>query len=46
MPDKTIKVKALGGELEVSFNKKDDVFTDVFLSGPAKFVFSGEIELS
>ncbi len=41
----TIKVKVLGGELEVSFNKKNNEFTDVFLSGPAKFVFMGEIEL-
>jgi diaminopimelate epimerase len=41
----TIKVKVLGGELEVSFNKKNNKFTDVFLSGPAKFVFMGEIEI-
>lgn len=42
----TIKVKALGGELEISFKEeKDNKYTDVYLSGPAKYVFSGEVEL-
>jgi diaminopimelate epimerase len=45
LPASQIKVKVLGGELEVSFNKKDNKYTDVFLSGPAKFIFTGEIEL-
>jgi diaminopimelate epimerase len=34
-----------GGKLEVSFEKKDGKFTNVFLIGPAKFVFKGEIEI-
>lgn len=38
-----IHVKTLGGELQVSFQKKDDKFSDVFLSGPAKRVFKGSI---
>ena len=33
-----------GGKLEVSFEKEDDVYTNVFLKGPATFVFEGEIE--
>lgn len=39
-----IPVKAKGGELEVRFTKKDDQhFEDIWLSGPADFVYSGEI---
>lgn len=40
-----MKLKVLGGELGVSFNKNDSDYTDVWLSGPAQFVFSGEIAL-
>jgi diaminopimelate epimerase len=43
---KNIKVQTLGGELQVSFNERNTVFTDVYLSGPAKFVFSGQIDLN
>jgi len=42
---KNIKVQTLGGELQVSFNDNGSVFTDVYLSGPAKFVFRGQIDL-
>lgn len=34
-----------GGKLEVTFDKKDEQFTNVFLIGPAEFVFKGEIEI-
>lgn len=35
-----------GGELKVSFKKvKHDTFTDIWLTGPATFVFEGEIEI-
>lgn len=39
-----IAVKAIGGDLEVRFTKKDDqYFEDIWLSGPATFVYAGEI---
>lgn len=40
-----VTLETPGGELEVSFKQSDDKqFTDVFLKGPAKFVFKGKIE--
>jgi diaminopimelate epimerase len=41
----SIHLNVEGGKLEVSFDKKDDKFTNVFLKGPAEFVFKGEIEI-
>jgi diaminopimelate epimerase len=38
-------IKVLGGNLSVKFNYDGTVFTDIFLEGPAKQVFSGEIEI-
>lgn len=41
-----IQVQTPGGSLEVSFNKISDTkFDDIWLIGPAQFVFSGMIEL-
>lgn len=41
-----IKIKALGGELMVKFNRKSEQhFTDIWLCGPAEFVFEGKIQL-
>lgn len=40
----TIKIDVEGGQLEVSFDKVDDRFVNVFLKGPATFVFKGEID--
>jgi diaminopimelate epimerase len=40
-----IELNVQGGKLEVSFNKIDDQFTNVFLKGPAEFVFKGEINI-
>ena len=39
-------VKAMGGDLKVSFVKKGEVYTSVCLEGPAKFVFKGEIDVN
>jgi diaminopimelate epimerase len=39
------QVKTPGGTLKVSFVRTRDVFTDIWLEGPAKFVFSGEIRI-
>ncbi|TAE67631.1 MAG: diaminopimelate epimerase [Bacteroidetes bacterium] len=41
-----VAIKTKGGELSVNFTKNaDQSFTDVWLSGPASFVFAGVIEL-
>jgi diaminopimelate epimerase len=34
-----------GGKLVVSFDKKEGQFTNVFLKGPAEFVFKGTIQI-
>ena len=38
-------IKVFGGDLSVKFNYDGTVFTDIILEGPAKQVFSGEIEI-
>ncbi len=38
-----IQLKVEGGELEVSFIEKNGFFTQVFLKGPANFVYEGQI---
>jgi len=38
-------VKVPGGHLAVSLVRKDNAFTDIWLEGPATYVFSGQIEL-
>ncbi len=40
-----IKIKTLGGNLEVSFKKDGDLYREIFLNGPAEFVFEGKIEI-
>ncbi|MCT4665370.1 MAG: diaminopimelate epimerase [Flavobacteriales bacterium] len=40
-----IKLKTKGGHLRVSFDYMNGKFTNVWLKGPAKYVFSGEIDL-
>lgn len=40
-----IKIKAIGGDLEVKFDKSGDGYINVFLTGPAKFVFKGEMDV-
>ncbi len=39
-----IKLDVEGGKLEVAFDKVNDSYINVFLKGPATFVFEGEIE--
>ncbi|MCM0668359.1 diaminopimelate epimerase [Flavobacterium tyrosinilyticum] len=41
----SIHLNVEGGKLVVSFDKDNDVYTNVFLTGPAKFVFKGTIEI-
>ena len=41
----TVFIEALGGNLEINFNHKNGIYTDVFLKGKATFVFKGEIIL-
>ena len=41
-----IEVTTLGGKLAVEFDKKgEELFENIWLCGPATFVFKGEIEL-
>jgi diaminopimelate epimerase len=40
-----IKLDVLGGALEVSFEKEGETYKNVFLKGPAKFVFEGYITI-
>ena len=40
-----IQVEVQGGKLEVTYEKRDGVFTNIFLCGPAEEVFSGEISI-
>ena len=39
-----IKINALGGNLAVSFKNNNNTFSNIWLEGEAKFVFSGMIE--
>ena len=40
-----IKMKCQGGDLEVKFTNSYDKFSNISLTGPAKFVFEGVIEV-
>ena len=41
----SVNLNVEGGKLVVSFDKKGDQFTNVFLKGPAEFVFKGSIDI-
>jgi diaminopimelate epimerase len=41
----SVNVRTRGGKLNVEFNIKGSEVTDIWLSGPATFVFEGEIEI-
>ena len=40
-----VEVTTLGGKLAVEFEKHKNSFTDIWLCGPATFVYTGELEL-
>lgn len=40
-----IQVNASGGKLKVGFKRTENEFKDIWLIGPAKFVYKGDIEL-
>ncbi len=40
-----VSINVEGGILEVSFSEKNGKYTDVFLKGPATFVYSGQITI-
>ncbi|UZT97835.1 diaminopimelate epimerase [Chryseobacterium fluminis] len=41
----SVKVKTLGGDLEVHAEKNGDSFQNIWLEGPAKQVFKGKVDL-
>ncbi|NGM74683.1 diaminopimelate epimerase [Sphingobacterium sp. SGL-16] len=43
--DISIPIRVLGGQLYISFTRQGNTFTNVYLKGPANFVFSGVIEI-
>ncbi len=45
MGNQLIDIEALGGHLNVSFSHESDGFKNVWLTGPAKFVFRGIVEI-
>jgi len=40
-----IKIEVEGGKLEISFDKTDGIYKNIFLKGSAEFVFEGNIEI-
>jgi diaminopimelate epimerase len=40
-----ITMKCQGGDLKVEFNSKDDNFSNISITGPAKLVFEGQIDI-
>ncbi|WP_435313614.1 diaminopimelate epimerase [Cellulophaga fucicola] len=42
--DTVIPIKAMGGDLEISFEPSNEGYKNIFLTGPATQVFKGEIE--
>jgi diaminopimelate epimerase len=45
LKQKRVNVQALGGKLQVEFIKTDDGYSNIFLIGPARFVFEGSIKI-
>ena len=40
-----IKMKCLGGDLEVKFLKRSKTYSEISITGPAKLVFEGSIDI-
>ncbi len=40
----SFNIRTLGGSLKVDFKKNNNTFSEIWLQGPAAFVFKGEIE--
>lgn len=38
-----IEIEVEGGKLEISFNKTNEIYTNIFLKGPAEMIFEGQI---
>ncbi len=43
--ENSLTIKTRGGKLKVDFDRIENNFEKVFLTGPAKFVFSGDYDL-
>lgn len=42
--DQQVKIETQGGTLKVDFSTENDRYTNIHLSGPAEFVFKGELD--
>ena len=42
---KSIPVKVKGGDLNISFDVENGIYTNIWLTGPAQFVFEGKVKL-
>ena len=38
-------MKCLGGDLEVKFLKRSETYSEISITGPAKLVFEGNIDI-
>jgi len=45
MSEGLVKINAAGGDLKVKFRTDGESFTNIWLEGPAEFVFRGEIDV-
>ncbi|MBU1011541.1 MAG: diaminopimelate epimerase [Bacteroidetes bacterium] len=41
----SVQIQTLGGKLKVSFEREANVFKNIWLEGPATFIFKGEISI-
>jgi len=43
--EQEINIQTLGGNLKIEFEIENKVYKNIILTGPAAFVFKGQIEL-